>query len=230
MRRILALHTSTHAPEKSSSAALTRAALDRLSQLHPKAEVRWIDVAALHIAPNLSCYANGKANCADPKSGPYRCWANVNAKGKDQMPIVYDGLAWADTVICSTSTRWGSHSAVAQNMIERMNTLENRAVSYGEPYPLFGKRLGVVATGLHWHTADVGNRLCETLEWWGFATQPDRSNVLAWQRTRDPFFEHPDNDRPYVERWELSQAGRAAVARFADAVASARTMTVENPR
>ena len=226
MRRILALHTSTHAPEKSSSAALTQAALEQMPALAPGVETRWLDAAALNIAPNLSCYANGKANCADPKAGPYRCWANVNAKGKDEMAMVYDGLAWADTVIFSTSNRWGSHSAVLQTVIERMNTLENRAVSYGEPYPLRGKRLGIVVTGLHWHTDRVGQHLHEVLGWWGFATQPDRSNVLAWQRTRDPFFEHPDNDRPYVERWELSSQGREAVARFAQAVASARTVTV----
>lgn len=46
----------------------------------------------------------------------------------------------------------GSHSALCQKIIERMDTLENRASSYGEPYPLRGKKLGVVATGLHWHT------------------------------------------------------------------------------
>jgi hypothetical protein len=50
--------------------------------------------------------------------------------------------------------------------------------------------------------------------------------VLAWQRSRDPFFEHPDNDRPYVERWELTREGRDAVNRFAESVASARTVIV----
>jgi hypothetical protein len=68
--------------------------------------------------------------------------------------------------------------------------------------------------------------LHETLGWFGFATQPDRTNVLAWQRSRDPFFEHPDNDRPYVERWELTREGRDAVNRFAESVASARTVIV----
>ncbi len=226
MRRILVLHTSTHAPEKSSSAALTEAALARLIEISPTVEVRWVDAAALNIAPNLSCYADGKKNCADPKAGPYRCWAHATSKGTDQMPVVYDGLAWCDTAIFTTSTRWGSHTAVMQSVIERMNTLENRAVSYGERYPLHGKRLGVITTGLHWHAARVAKNLHETLGWFGFATQPDGSNVLAWQRSRDPFFEHPDNDRPYVERWELTSAGHAAVTRFADAVASARTVVV----
>jgi multimeric flavodoxin WrbA len=226
MKRILAIHTSTHAPEKSSSAALTQAALERLRVLSPDATVKWLDASALYIAPNLSCYANGKTHCADPKAGPYRCWANVEAKGKDEMPVIYDALAWCDTAIFTTSNRWGSHSAVMQNMIERMNTLENRAVSYGEPYPLHGKRLGVVATGLHWHTSRMAANLHETLGWFGFATQPDRTNVLAWQRSRDPFFEHPDNDRPYVERWELTREGRDAVNRFAESVASARTVIV----
>jgi multimeric flavodoxin WrbA len=230
MKRILAIHTSTHAPEKSSSTALTRAALDVLGELHPGVKTKWIDAAAIYIAPNLSCYANGKTHCADPASGPYRCWANVNAKGKDEMPLIYDALAWADTVIFTTSTRWGSHSAVAQNVIERMNTLENRGSSYGEPFPLKGKRLGVIATGLHWHTGDVARRLRETLEWWGFASQADESNVLAWQRSRDPYFEHPDNDKPYVERWTLTPQGEEAVRSFAHGVATANHFVPLRPR
>jgi multimeric flavodoxin WrbA len=226
MRRILALHTSTHDPEESSSAALTRAALVGLKRLSPSAEVKWVNVANLEISPNLSCYAGGKSNCGDPESGPYRCWAHHKSEGRDEMPIVYDGLEWADTVIISTSNRWGSHTAAAQTMIERMNTLENRGSSLGEGYPLLGKRLGIVVTGLHWRTAEVGQRLRETLEWWGFATQPDGGNVLAWQRSRDPFFEHPDNDAPHLERWVLTPRGTEMVESFCSSVARAKTIRV----
>lgn len=233
MRRVLALHTSTHAPEESTSASLVRAALDEFAAMAPRVEIRWIDAAKLHIVPNLSCYASGKANCGSPGSGPYRCWAHFNSAkdpakygGVDEMPMIYDGLAWADTVIFSTSTRWGSHSALAQKIIERMDTLENRATSFGEPYPLRGKRLGIIAAGLHWKTADVGRHLQETLRWWGFATQPDDSNVLAWQRSRDPFFEHPSSDLPTVERWEQTATGRNAIRKFCTAVASATHVTV----
>lgn len=232
-RRILALHTSTHDMKLSSSAALTRASLNRMVALSPGAEVKWIDASKLHIVQNLSCYANGKRDCANPESGKYRCWAHVESLkypakygGKDQMPVIYDGLSWCDTVLFSTSTRWGSHSALCQKIIERMDTLENRASSYGEPYPLRGKKLGVVATGLHWHTGEMANRLNETLRWFGFATAPDDTSVLAWQRSADPFFEHPDNDRPHLDKWTLTPKGAWAVDRFARSVLSASKVWV----
>jgi multimeric flavodoxin WrbA len=237
IERVFALHTSTHKPTESSSAALTRAGIDMLGRDFPRMEVRWVDANDLHIVENLSCYANGKKDCANPESGPYRCWANYSAKkdpdkygGFDEMPVIYDNLAWCDTFIFSTSTRWGSQSALAQKVIERMNTLENRAVSYGEPYPLLGKRLGIVVTGLHWHTGKVSEHLLETLRWFGFATQPDKSNILAWQRSRDPYFEHPDNDKPYVERWENTERGQEAVREWARAVATSNTLFVRDPR
>ena len=228
MIRILAIHTSTHAVEESSSAALTRAALARMKEFIPDASIQWIDASKLNIVHNLSCYANGKSHCADPQSGPYRCWAHVSSLedpkkygGIDQMPVIYDGLKWADVVLFSTSTRWGSRSALCQKIIERMNTLENRAVSYGEPYPMKGKRLGVICTGVDWRTDDAAYGLLETLRWWGFATTPDSSCALWWQRSMDPYFEQPDNNKPYLERWTLTQQGHVAVDHFARSVLTA---------
>jgi hypothetical protein len=72
----------------------------------------------------------------------------------------------------------------------------------------------------------MANRLNETLRWFGFATQRDDSNVLAWQRSRDPFFEHPSSDLPTVERWENTAVGHAALDRFVHAVATAAYVTV----
>jgi len=224
VRRIFALHTSTHKPDESSSAALTKAALERFKAYFPAVEIRWTDGAQLNIAKNLSCYANGKLHCADPKAGPYRCWAHETSKGTDQMPVIYDNLEWCDTFIFSTSTRWGTHSAVAQNIIERMNTLENRGSSYKEPYPMRGKRLGVVASGLHYKTYDTARNLVDTLKWWGFAINDNA--MLAWQRTNDPFFEQPDNNLPYEQRWLLTPRGQQAVERFVSGVTHARRIVV----
>ena len=232
IQRILAIHTSTHPPEVSSSAALTKAALERITSAYPLADVRWVDAAKLTITKNLSCYANGKTHCGDKSSGPYRCWANYQSTkdpgkyGRDEMPIIYDNLAWADTILFSTSTRWGTHSAVAQNVIERMNTLENRGSSLGEPYPMRGKRIGVIASGLHWKTWRTAKELLETLRWWGFATSPGDDGILAWQRSDDPFFEHPDSDTPYAQKWLLSQKGMWAVEKFARAVVTANKVSV----
>ena len=224
LQRIFAIHTSTHAPELSTSAALAKASLSRLVQYFPDAEVRWVDAAKLRIAPNLSCYANGKQNCGDPAAGPYRCWAQHNAKGADEMPVIYDNLGWCDTFIVSTSNRWGSHSAVLQNIIERMNTLENQGASWGEPYPMRGKKLGVVVTGLHWKTTQVAKELIDALKWWGFATSEDCT--LTWQRSNDPFFEQPDNSLPYEQRWLLTEKGRVAVDKFARTIAYASRVVV----
>lgn len=230
---ILALHTSTHAIEESSTAALTRAALTRIREFVPSSQIKWIDASKLHIVRNLSCYSNGKSHCADPRSGPYRCWAHTSSLedpkkygGVDQMPVIYDGLNWADAVIFSSSTRWGNRSALCQKIIERMNTLENRAVSYGEPYPMAGKKLGVVMTGVDWKTEQATRDLVDTLRWWGFATTKDYSCALWWQRSMDPYFEQPDNNKPYLERWTLTEQGRLAVDHFAKSVLVAHHRSV----
>jgi multimeric flavodoxin WrbA len=231
--RVLVIHTSTHAVELSSSAALARAAAQRMQDVVPGAEFRLIDASKLHIVHNLSCYANGMSHCADPAAGPYRCWAqHLSAKtpakfgGVDQMPVIYDGLQWADVVIFSTSTRWGSHSALCQKIIERMNNLENRAVAYGEPYPMLGKRLGVVCTGVDWRTDRAASNLLDALRWWGFATMPGMDCALYWQRSMDPYFEQPDNSKPYLERWTLTRNGRHAIDAFVRNVLAADTTTV----
>jgi multimeric flavodoxin WrbA len=219
--RVLALSTTTHDPKKSTSVALIDAALVALqTQPDLDVEVKTVHAADLHIVPNLSCYAGGKKNCADPKAGPYRCWAHhlsvqdpEKYGGKDEMPVIYDGLAWADAVLFGVSVRWGSHNALAQSIIERMNTLENRHVSYGEPNPLRGKRLGVVVGGLHWNAQGVAQHLEEVFRFYGFET-----TSLVWQRSQDLDFEHPDPDKPYAERWLSTPTGKRALGRFLDAL------------
>lgn len=219
MRRILAIMTTTHDPVKSTSWAMGQAALAELQRRLPRSEVRVIDANKLHIVKNLSCYANGKRDCANPDSGPYRCWAHYEAMrdpakygGPDQMPVIYDGLKWADTVVFCTSTRWGSHSALAQTIIERMDTLENRGSSWGEAYPMEGKRLGVVVGGLHWKTGSTAQHLMEVFRWFRFYV-PDEAS-LAWQFTKDVNYEQPSTLRPAVESWLHTPQGAFALAQF----------------
>jgi multimeric flavodoxin WrbA len=223
--KILVISTTTQFLAKSTSVALADVCVHALKQRCVDPQVRFIDASKLHIVENLSCYASGEFKCADPKSGPYRCWAHElsmkNPKkygGKDEMGAIYDGLEWCDALVFVTSNRWGSHSALAQRIIERMNTLENRGSSYGEPYPLHYKKLGIIVAGLHWETARIGQHLLSVLRWFGFATCPDESNVLTWQRTRDMYFEHPDPDKPYALHWASTPTGQQAIAKWADAV------------
>lgn len=224
--KILAVHTSTHDPDESTSAAMTKAVLEMVVDLHPGAEVRWVDAAALHIVENQSCYTGGERNCGDPEAGPYRCWAHHNSVedpdkygGVDEMPEIYDGLDWCDVVLFTTSVRWGNHTAVMQRVIERMNTLTGRATTWGEAEPLVGRRVGVVVGGFNWRAREVGLRLAEVLDELsvGFVV-PGGAGVLTWQSAAGPYDEQPGPMRPDVDRWLSSDAGRAAVERFVGVV------------
>jgi NAD(P)H-dependent FMN reductase len=194
----------------------------------PDADIRIVDANKLHIVKNLSCYASGGKNCGDPKSGPYRCWAHFSSLedpakygGVDQMPVIYDGLRWADTVIFTTSTRWGSHSALCQKIIERMDTLENRGAVWKEGYPLQGKRLGVIVGGLHWKTGAVAQHLLDVFRWFKFDI-PTSDAALVWQFTRDVNYEQTAPLVPDVNAWMSSEQGQTALARFAHALVGDR--------
>lgn len=108
---------------------------------------------------------------------------------------------------------------MAQTIIERMDTLENRGSSWGEAYPMEGKRLGVVAGGLHWKTASVARHLVEVFRWFHFNV-PDEA-ALVWQYTKDVNYEQPGPIRPAVENWLHTVQGQFAVAQFGRVLAGA---------
>lgn len=219
--KILGIGTSTntgldHKSFGSSTAVLGRALQILSAKGH---SVRFVDAAKLHIVRNLSCYASGGKNCADPAAGKYRCWAQYNASkspqeygGLDQMPVIYDNLDWADAVIFATSVRWGSHTAVLQDVIERMNTLENRNTVYGEPNPLWGKRCGVIVTGQHWLSQRVSEQLLDVFGQMGF--EAGRCTMFTWQRSNDMRLEQVGPNRPHVEAYMNSDLGSLQMATF----------------
>ena len=224
--RLLAISTTTHDAAQSTSVAMLQAVLTAWTEMYAP-EIKTINADNLHIVKNLSCYANGKKDCANPESGPYRCWAHYDSVkdpqkygGIDQMPVIYDALNWADFVLWGTSVRWGSHTALMQRIIERMDTLENRAVSWGERNPLKGKVAGIVVGGLHWKTGSVADHLVQVFGLLGFTVPP--GGRLAWQRSQDMNFEHPDPDKPYAERWLRSEIGQASVRSFIRTLVAAR--------
>ena len=213
--KVLIVSTTTN-EKKSSSRALCSLIEKIVTEL--RHEVKYVDANELHIIKNLSCYSDGGRQCGDPKAGPYRCWAHVHGEeepekygGKDEMPVVYDGLAWADAVVFATSVRWGSHTALLQTIIERMNTLENRAAVYGEKNPLNGKRCGVVVTGQHWKTQEVADRLVEVFSLYGFDT--NSQSILSWQRSQDMDEEQLDNNVPFVLA-DMKEVRYAPILRF----------------
>jgi len=193
--KVLGVSTTTHESHSTSRMALGRALMNCAASGH---EIKYIDANKLHIVKNLSCYGDGGKHCADPKSGPYRCWAHENSVkdpdkfgGVDEMPQIYDGIQWADAVIWSTSVRWMSHTALFQSIIERLNTLENRQTVFNEPNPLKGKTTGVIVTGQHYQAQQVGARCLETLKFFGFSVSPE--SVFSWQKTNDMNLEQADN-------------------------------------
>jgi len=217
--KLLLVSTTTNERRSSSRAVLSLFERAAASRGH---EIRYIDANKLHIVKNLSCYADGGRQCGDPEAGPYRCWAHKHAEdepekwgGRDEMPQIYDGLTWADAVVWATSVRWGSHTALLQTLIERMNTLENRQTVYGEDNPLWGKRCGVVVTGQHWRADEVANRLVEVFDLYGFHTSP--SCVLSWQHVSDMNEELEDNNVDVVKR-ELREDKFVPVTRLLSAM------------
>lgn len=208
-----------------SSAEVLSSALEELELLG--FESRLIDAGELHIVGNLSCYASGGRGCADPAAGPWRCWAHkVSAEdpkawgGVDEMPAVYEGIEWADVVLVSTSVRWGSHTAVLQSVIERLNTLENRHSVYGERNPCWGKKLGVIVTGQHWMTQRVAQQLLDTFGLIGF--DAGRNSMFTWQRTNDMRQEQVGPNVGHVKSYLATPRGRAQLDSFIDEVLGAR--------
>jgi len=199
--KVLLVSTTTNERRSSSRAVLSMVERFLKASGH---EIQYIDANKLHIIKNLSCYADGGRQCADPESGPYRCWAHKHGEeepekygGRDEMPQIYDGLMWCDAVIWATSVRWGNHTALMQTIIERMNTLENRHSVYGEDNPLWDKRCGVIVTGQHWKSAEVANRLIEVFNLYGFKSSA--SGVLSWQAEDDMDVELEDNNTDIVK-------------------------------
>lgn len=130
------------------------------------------------------------------------------------MPVIYDGLAWCDIALFTTSVRWGSHTAVMQRVIERMNTLTGRTTTWGEAEPLAGKRVGVIVGGFNWRSRQVGIRLAEILQELGVGFEVPEEGILTWQLESDPYVEQEEAIRPEAIDWLRSPAGIGKVRAF----------------
>ena len=213
--KILIVSTTTHRDKSTSKMVLSRLS----DELNKKHDIDFIDANDLHIVPNLSCYSSGGKNCASKDAGKYRCWAHKLShenpdeyKGKDEMNIIYDALSWCDLVIWGTSVRWGSHSALMQKIIERMNTLENQQTVYGEKNPLADKKCGVVVTGQHYKAQQVAEHLITQFGWFGFNVDP--SYMLTWQKSQDIHQEQEDDNNDPLEAYLKSKEGKVQVENF----------------
>lgn len=210
--KILIISTTTHRDKSTSKMVLSHLS-DILNKDH---DIDFVDANDLHIVPNQSCYSDGGKNCASKDAGKYRCWAHKlshenpdDYNGKDEMGILYDALDWCDLVIWGTSVRWGSHSALMQKIIERMNTLENQQTVYGEKNPLEGKKCGVIVTGQHYKAQSVADHLITQFGWFGFDTDP--SYTFTWQKAQDIHLEQEDDNNDPLNTYLKSKEGKAQV-------------------
>ena len=214
--KVLFVSTTTHSKNSTSKMILEELMGLFRDQRH---DVDYINADDLHIVKNLSCYSDGKMNCASPEAGKYRCWAHKLSHdnpseygGKDEMDVIYDGLKWCDMVIWATSVRWGSHSALLQKIIERMNNIENRVSAYNEKNPLEGKRCGIVVTGHVYKVQSVAYHLSEVFNIIGFDMHPD--NVFTWQRSLDPRLEQETNNNGKLRDFIKSDEGSRQIKSF----------------
>jgi multimeric flavodoxin WrbA len=215
--KVLAVSTTTNQKSSTSKTLLSVVLREIKNAGH---EVKYVNADNLHIVKNLSCYAGGSFNCAHPDAGKYRCWAHKLSHenpseygGKDEMSEIYDGIAWADVVIFSTSVRWGSHSALMQSIIERLNTLENRHSVYEERNPLQGKKCGVIVTGHNAKAQEVASHLLEMFSWIGFETSV--FSRLVWQKSQDLMSEvGEESDVSDSREYVLSQEGQEQMLGF----------------
>jgi len=214
---VLLISTTTHQTSSTSQKILQ--VLKYLFEAQG-CRTKFINADELHIVKNLSCYASGKMNCASYDAGRYRCWAHKLSHdnpeqygGRDEMPVLYEGFDWADVVVFGTSTRWESHSALLQKIIERMTNLQNRNVVYGEPNPLAEKKCGVVVTGHNAKSQSVASHLLEVFQWLGFDT-----NIfyqIVWQKTDNLHSEVPEKtDLPALEDYFKTPDARQMVSEF----------------
>ena len=208
--KVLFISTTTHSKNSTS-----KMVLEKLMGLFRERnhDVDYIDANQLHIVQNQSCYSDGGKNCASPEAGKYRCWAHKISHdkpseygGKDEMGIIYDALDWCDLVVWGTSVRWGSHSALMQKIIERINTLEVRQTVYGEKNPLENKKCGVVVTGQHYKAQQVADHLITQFGWIGFSV--DQSYVFTWQKSQDIHLEQETNNNGTLRDYLKSEEGR----------------------
>lgn len=214
--KILVVSTTTH-KENSTSKLLLEEVMGQLRKKDH--DIDYVDADQLHIVKNLSCYSDGGDNCASKEAGKYRCWAHKLSHenpsdfgGKDEMNVIYDALEWCDLVIWATSVRWGSHSALMQKIIERMNTLENRVVVYGEKNTLKGKKCGVIVTGHHYEAPKVAEHLLTQFGWFGFDSKQGQS--FTWQMSQNIHQEQEGNNNAPLKEYIKSAEGKKQVEDF----------------
>ena len=126
-----------------------------------------------------------KAALKDKKknpSGDHRCWVNIN-EPSDELWKISKELFESDAVIFFSSIRWGQANMYYQNLIERLNWLENRHTTLGETNIIKDIETGFICVGQNWNGETVTKTQKEVHEFYGF--KPNDSLYWNWQYTKD---------------------------------------------
>lgn len=152
-----------------------------------------IDVTELKILPcegNVS-RADGnscglmKAKLKDKDknpSGHHRCWVNIN-EPSDELWKISKELFESDVVLFFSSIRWGQANMYYQNLIERLNWIENRHTTLGESNIVKNIETGFICVGQNWNGENVTELQKEVHRFYGF--KPNDSLYWNWQFTKD---------------------------------------------
>ena len=108
-------------------------------------------------------------------SGYHRCWASLH-NSDDELWKISKELFESDCVVFFSSVRWGSANMFYQNLIERLNWINNRYVPLGESNLLKKIGSGFICIGQH----DDAEKVCavqkDCHDYYGF----DVNGKLYW--------------------------------------------------
>jgi len=160
-------------------------------QLGSKATL--IDVTDLKIVPcegNVSRKDGNscgllKSKLKDKEKNPtghHRCWASINNKS-DELWKISKELFESDAVVFFSSIRWGQTNMYYQNLIERLNWLENRHTTLGESNIIKDIETGFICTGQNWNGESVTETQMEVHKFYGF--NPNSKLYWNWQYTKN---------------------------------------------
>ena len=115
-------------------------------------------------------------------SGHHRCWASINNKS-DELWKISKELFESDAVIFFSSIRWGQTNMYYQNLIERLNWIENRHTTQNESNIVKDIESGYICTGHNWNGSNVVDLQKQVHSFYGF--KPNDDIYWNWQYTKD---------------------------------------------
>lgn len=169
----------------------------RLLALYIKKELGdkavYMDITELKILPcegNVSRKEGNscgllKAALKDKKKNPtghHRCWVNIN-EPSDELWKVSKELFESDAVLFFSSIRWGAANMYYQNLIERLNWIENRHTTLGESNIVKDIETGFICVGQNWNGENVTETQKAVHKFYGF--KPNDKLYWNWQYTKN---------------------------------------------